>query len=165
MAQKLVHAICFAPSDVNPRYKVTCVALLMTLLSGCSSNKDECQFGEFRCDESKATECRHLENGNGTYAAWVRTACVFGTCQTDQNGAFCALDGGPEPRCAASDSVLFCDGSTVLQCRGIYLISTYNCATEVSLTGAYGSNGSAVMGNEYPTGPNCTSELGEVACR
>jgi hypothetical protein len=52
-------------------------------------------------------ERRHLENGNGTYAAWVRTPCVFGTCQTDQNDAFCALDAGPEPRCAAGDSVLF----------------------------------------------------------
>jgi len=97
-------------------------------ISACGSPGNDCLVPEAHCDGNIASNCTYREDVATSYQTWKTTSCGAGTCQVDDQGAFCALTSAPDPRCDAADTP-FCAGALVTRCRAGYAISTDDCGS------------------------------------
>jgi len=114
------------PRFHTPRWSAALAALAASLLGGCQSGSD-CHIPEARCDDNVALNCKIAVDVKGKSTIFQEDDCHAGTCQIDDQGAFCAAGHGPDPACnGGSDPV--CEGSVVTGCRNGYASSSYDCA-------------------------------------
>ena len=100
--------------------------------SACGAPGNDCRVPEARCDGNTASNCTYREDVATSYQTWKTTSCGTGTCQIDNQGAFCALQSAPDPSCDAADTP-FCAGAVLTGCRSGYASSTYDCGSGASM--------------------------------
>jgi len=131
------HATRGVPRLHTHIWRLVLASLAAPQLTGCESAED-CQVHEARCEGHVALNCETAVDVKGKSRVFRETDCGTGTCQIDDQGAFCAVDPTPSPACnGASESV--CNGSTVTNCRSGYASSTYDCTTKARAGVAFGS--------------------------
>jgi hypothetical protein len=127
-------AVCNVARRVPLSHARALSVALAALVAGVGCNfrhADDCQSSDSRCTGDMLAECVLMEDGNGSYWTWSATSCGAGSCETDDQGAFCALDAAPDPSCSA-DGKPVCIDTTVTQCRSGYRYSTLDCSSGVS---------------------------------
>lgn len=119
-----------SPRGVPPfhtlRWGVVLAALAASQLGGCQSGSD-CHIPEARCDDNVALNCKIAVDVKGKSTIFQEDDCHAGTCQIDDQGAFCAAGHGPDPACNGGNDPV-CEGSVVTGCRNGYASSSYDCA-------------------------------------
>ena len=127
------------------RLGVVLAALLST--SACGAPGNDCLVPQARCDGNVASNCTYREDVATSYQTWRTTSCGTGTCQVDDQGAFCALQSAPDPSCDAANTP-FCAGAVLTGCRAGYATSTYDCGSGASTAPNADSVGAPFDGND-----------------
>lgn len=109
---------------------------ILLALSGCLYDPP-CTPDARRCDGDQLQEC--VKHPGGYYGipphhvsasdpSWeTQASCGAGLCVATADTALCAIASTPEPACTRDGFV--CDGTTLLECQGGFVMSRERCKT------------------------------------
>ena len=121
-------------------------------LVALACDADECQEGDFKCEDDAAWKCVQTPTPTGGKLAWDGRACAEGLCRTADEQSFCTLSADPIPECEAGSH---CDGTTRIECISGYLVRKVSCA----ICGGTSTHCEGRLGSSCTTSTECADDL------